>query len=91
MDYEVISDEEAKYAKLTSLEGINAIRDDFAFWQSCDYECYGAKPLWINLDDSKHQDILFDDSKYTFGCSGRLHCQYTSKEFCSKRERECGI
>ena len=62
MDNEVFSDEEAIYAKLNSLEGINAIRDDFAFWQSCDYECYGAKPLWINLDDNKHQHILFDDN-----------------------------
>lgn len=62
MDNEVYSDDDAIYAKLCSLEGINAIRDDFAHWQMCDYECYAAKPLWINLQDNLHQHILFDDN-----------------------------
>ena len=62
MDNEIYSNEEEIYKKLNSLEGINAIRDDFAFWQKSDYECYAAKPLWINLEDGKHQHILFDDN-----------------------------
>ena len=62
MDGEIYSDEEAIYAKLNSLEGINAIRDDFAYWQMSEYECYAAKPLWINLEDNKHHHIMFDDN-----------------------------
>ena len=62
MDNEIYSDEEAIYNKLNSLEGINAIRDHFAFWQKSNYECYAAKPLWINLEDNKHHHILFDDN-----------------------------
>lgn len=54
--------EEAIYAKLCSLQGINAIRDDFAYWQQNEYECYAAKPLWVDLDDPLHQHILFDDN-----------------------------
>lgn len=41
---------------------MNAIRDDFAFWQKNDYECYSAKPLWINLLDKSHHHIIFDDN-----------------------------
>jgi hypothetical protein len=62
MDNEIYTDEESIYKKLCSLEGINAIRDDFAYWQQNDYECYSAKPLWVNLDDIYHQHILFDDN-----------------------------
>ena len=62
LDNEIYSDEESIYKKLCSLEGINAIRDDFAYWQQNEYECYSAKPLWVNLDDIHHQHILFDDN-----------------------------
>jgi hypothetical protein len=62
MDDQVFTEEEEIYKKLNSLEGINAIRDDFAYWQKSDYECYAAKPLWINLEDNKHHHILFDDN-----------------------------
>lgn len=62
MDNQVYSDEEEIYKKLSSLEGINAIRDDFAYWQMNDYECYSAKPLWVNFEDGKNQHIIFDDN-----------------------------
>lgn len=62
MDGEVYKDEKSIYAKLNSLTGICAIRDDFAYWQKHDYVCYSAKPLWMNLNDEKHQHILFDDN-----------------------------
>ncbi|RNA42248.1 RWD domain-containing [Brachionus plicatilis] len=39
-----------------------AIRDDFAFWQKNKYECYAAKPLWINLNDTYSHHIIFDDN-----------------------------
>lgn len=50
------------YNKLCSLTGINAIRDDFAFWQKNDYNCYAAKPLWIDFSDPLHHHIIFDDN-----------------------------
>lgn len=50
------------YNKLCKLTGINAIRDDFAYWQKNDYDCYAAKPLWINLNDDNHHHIIFDDN-----------------------------
>ena len=62
MDNEVYRDDEAIYDKLCSMEGINAIRDDFAYWQRHAYECYAAKPLWLNLHDPLHHHILFDDN-----------------------------
>lgn len=62
MDGEVYKDEKSIYAKLNSLTGICAIRDDFAYWQKHDYVCYSAKPLWVNLNDERHQHILFDDN-----------------------------
>ena len=62
MDGEVYYTDEAIYKKLTSLEGVNAIRDDFAYWQKNCYECYSAKPLWINLLDQENQHIIFDDN-----------------------------
>lgn len=62
MDNEVYSTDEAIYAKLSSLEGISAIRDDFAYWQANEYSCYAAKPLWIDLNDQEHQHIIFDDN-----------------------------
>lgn len=62
MDGEVYKDEKSIYAKLNSLTGICAIRDDFAYWQKHDYVCYSAKPLWVNLNDDRHQHILFDDN-----------------------------
>lgn len=62
IDGQVFTDEDSIYEKLNSLQGINAIRDDFAFWQMNNYECYSAKPLWINLNDSKNQHIIFDDN-----------------------------
>ena len=62
MDNQVYDTEEMIYDKLSSLQGINAIRDDFAFWQKNKYECYSAKPLWINLNDTKHHHIIFDDN-----------------------------
>jgi hypothetical protein len=43
-------------------QGICAIRDDFAYWQKNNYECYSAKPLWVDLDDHNHHHILFDDN-----------------------------
>lgn len=55
-------DEMQIYEKLNSIDGICAIRDDFAFWQMNSFNCYSAKPLWINLNDSYHQHILFDDN-----------------------------
>lgn len=45
-----------------NFKGINAIRDDFDFWQKNNYDCYSAKPLWIDLDDANHQHIIFDDN-----------------------------
>lgn len=62
MDNEVYTSDAAIYAKLSSLEGISAIRDDFAYWQSNDYSCYAAKPLWIDLNDMEHHHIIFDDN-----------------------------
>lgn len=62
MDNEKYVGDEAIYQKLNSLEGINAIRDDFAYWQANDYSCYAAKPLWVDLDDERHQHIIFDDN-----------------------------
>lgn len=62
MDNNVYDNEEKIYDKLSCLEGINAIRDDFAFWQKNKYECYSAKPLWINLNDPDHHHIIFDDN-----------------------------
>lgn len=62
MDNEVYSTDAAIYAKLCSLEGISAIRDDFAYWQANDYMCYAAKPLWIDLNDQEHHHIIFDDN-----------------------------
>lgn len=62
MDNEIYAGDESIYNKLNSLEGINAIRDDFAYWQKNDYECYSAKPLWINLQDNEYHHILFDDN-----------------------------
>ncbi len=50
------------YNKLCTLTGINAIRDDFAYWQKNDYECYAAKPLWINLNDPNNHHIIIDDN-----------------------------
>jgi hypothetical protein len=62
MDNQVFRNDEAIYEKLNSLQGINAIRDDFAYWQSHDYSCYAAKPLWIDLNDERHHHIIFDDN-----------------------------
>jgi hypothetical protein len=62
MDGDVFDTDEAIYDKLCSLEGVNAIRDDFAYWQKNNYECYAAKPLWINLLDKNHHHIIFDDN-----------------------------
>jgi hypothetical protein len=62
IDGEVYDTDEAIYEKLCSLEGVNAIRDDFAYWQKNNYECYAAKPLWINLLDKNHHHIIFDDN-----------------------------
>lgn len=62
MDGAVYSSDAAIYAKLCSLEGISAIRDDFAYWQANDYSCYAAKPLWIDLNDLRHHHIIFDDN-----------------------------
>lgn len=62
MDNQIYSDEDAIYNKLSSLEGINAIRDDYKFWHECGYECYAAKPLWVNLEDAHHHHIIFDDN-----------------------------
>jgi hypothetical protein len=50
------------YNKLSSLTGINAIRDDFAYWQRNDYDCYASKPLWIDLNDKLNHHIIFDDN-----------------------------
>jgi len=41
---------------------VNAIRDDFAYWQRNDYDCYASKPLWIDLNDKNHHHIIFDDN-----------------------------
>lgn len=62
MDNQIFSTDAAIYAKLCSLEGISAIRDDFAYWQANDYSCYAAKPLWIDLNDMDHHHIIFDDN-----------------------------
>jgi hypothetical protein len=62
MDNQVFSTDAEIYAKLCSLEGISAIRDDFAYWQSDEYSCYSAKPLWIDLNDDDHHHIIFDDN-----------------------------
>ena len=62
MDGEMFTDDAAIYRKLSSLTGVNAIRDDFNYWQNNNYECYSAKPLWINLEDQSTQHILFDDN-----------------------------
>ena len=62
MDSEMFADDAAIYKKLSSLTGINAIRDDFNYWQNNNYECYSAKPLWINLEDHNTQHIIFDDN-----------------------------
>ncbi|CAF0922408.1 unnamed protein product [Brachionus calyciflorus] len=62
MDGETFETEEKIYEKINSLEGINAIRDDFAYWQENNYECYSAKPLWINLNDQNNHHIIFDDN-----------------------------
>jgi hypothetical protein len=62
IDGEIFEDDASIYKKLNSLNGINAIRDDFDYWQRNNYECYSAKPLWIDLEDLDHQHILFDDN-----------------------------
>lgn len=62
MDDEVYDTDQSIYDKLSSLTGINAIRDDFDYWQKNNYECYSAKPLWIDLCDTNHQHIIFDDN-----------------------------
>jgi hypothetical protein len=62
IDNQIFKDEISIHQKLNSLEGINAIRDDFGFWQKNKSECYCAKPLWINLDDQECHHILFDDN-----------------------------
>jgi hypothetical protein len=62
MDGQIYDGDEAIYNKLNSLDGVNAIRDDFHYWQENEYDCYSAKPLWIDLTDPFHQHILFDDN-----------------------------
>ena len=62
MDDEVYDNDFDIYEKLCTLTGINAIRDDFVYWQKNDYECYAAKPLWINLTDQNNHHIIFDDN-----------------------------
>jgi hypothetical protein len=62
IDNEIFNDEISIHKKLSSLEGINAIRDDFGFWQKNKFECYCAKPLWVNLDDQDFHHIIFDDN-----------------------------
>jgi hypothetical protein len=62
IDGNIYSNENEIYEKLNSIEGILAIRDDFAYWQKNNYNCYSAKPIWLNLNDSKHQHIIFDDN-----------------------------
>lgn len=50
------------YNKLNSINGICAIRDHFEPWRANNYSCYYAKPIWLKLDDDKHQHIFFDDN-----------------------------
>lgn len=62
IDGKIYSNEKEIYEKLNSIDGILAIRDDFAYWQQNNYNCYSAKPIWLNLNDLKHQHIIFDDN-----------------------------